>query len=368
MGEVVIRDSVSESVTGQFNPAILFTDRPVIKWKSPYCEMINFGNISPSRIFAVSSPTPIEDQDHPDLVAARDTVMAKKQKEINSRAKARGIEPMRLWDGRLPRAEQLFVIPDQMAMLVVGQTTFFRHVAYTEKLVYPLDGPVDHRDNRKDIPTAWFETTTQHRPNPLGSVLFLGIESGKSIMIGTPLAQTDEEFLLKAVPSGYSHLGGDRRRTSISTTITAYREMVEEIGVHGYEVEELSLVGRPFEPNLGKSATTLVYTGWTALTREEILEKPREEKDQLLFFPNDAQAFSEVLDFAPVVQGYLPGALLSLAHLQWGARVADGLNNQLIESGRNFTTLPNREQKQIKLELGNMLKPENIGCTIFETR
>lgn len=346
----------------------LFKQKELQVFDNPFCKMVDFGQIPPDRIFVTKSSTPIEDQDHPNLTTIKDEVMKAKQKEINQRAADNNIEPMKLWDGELPRVEQLIAIPDEMALLVINETTFFRHVAYTEEQVHPLDGPVEFHTNQKIVGNAWMEETTKHSPNPLGAVLFTGVERGDSIMIGTPLAQTDEKFLLKAVPSGYSHMRADIKRGGVRPTVTALREMVEETGFQSWEVDGLSLTGRPFERQLGKSATTLVYTAWSELNREDILRKPKEDSDKLLFFPNDFQAFKEVVEYAPIAQGYLLAALLSLANLQWGKEASEELNYQLIDIGTNFLNLPKHEADKVIKELSSQLTDGNIDNTVFETK
>src|SRR3989344_8801408 len=78
---------------------------------NPFCRMVDFGPIPPDRIFITHSPTPVEEQDHPDLVRVKDEVMSRKQEEQRKRAVENGTVPTPLWDGSLPRVEQLIAIP-----------------------------------------------------------------------------------------------------------------------------------------------------------------------------------------------------------------------------------------------------------------
>ncbi|OGM19952.1 hypothetical protein A2714_02895 [Candidatus Woesebacteria bacterium RIFCSPHIGHO2_01_FULL_38_9] len=345
-----------------------FIETEIGVYNNPFCRMIDFGHIPPERIFATTSSTPVTEQDHPDLLVARDKIMTQKQEEINRRAAQNNTEPFKLWDGGLPRVEQIIAIPDEMALLVLGETTFFRHVAYTEKQIYPLDGPVEFPANQKTIGNAWMETTTPHNPNPLGAAMFIAIEKGETLMIGTPLVQTDERFQLKAVPSGYSHLRADKGKGRVQATVTALREMVEETGFQTWEIEDLNLVGRPFERLLGKGAVTLVYTSLSELSRAEVLKRPREQKDMPLFVPNRQDAFKEVMKFAPISQCYLPGGLLTIARYQWGEKFAIELNQDLNSIGKDFLSLSEDEAEEVALEMASQLRPENIGKTVFETQ
>lgn len=331
-------------------------------YNNPFSCWVDFGaGIPPENIDVTMTGTSPENPDDPDLVTIRNNLINTLQEIVNQKAMERGVPPGQFFDGQLPRLDRM-EIQDGRAHIDVSRTSFFHYLAYPKH-------EVSRGGTFRDFTSkSWKEKTPGNQPNPIGAALAIVIESGHYIMIGTPLEQTDEQFFLKAVPSGYGD-PIDKKEGVYRPEKTVTREMEEETGIRPDELQNLRLRGRAFEKS-GKPATTLVFTAQaTQLTREEIARREKEGKDQILFIPYTKEAIRQAaLHYMMTSQGYMLGMLMTLAKDKFGDEEAHYLNDRYMRRGQiYFHRLNENHRIEIKKRQENRLSPKRIKNTVFQS-